>query len=329
MTSYSNTHLVELALRLIRTTDVDAVLTGAVETLAETCQDARWAIFHRLEDGRFEATAQAGIGYDALQNLLARTCGHTAEMFVRDDLVGHSDLGAPEYHAIRIEQATAGAPDIVVAAWPYGADMLSEDVRLAEACELIFGALERAREMKTFRIQSTFDELTGLLNRRGLFDVLGREQARSDRYGRDVSVLFVDLNKFKPINDTYGHKVGDEALITVSRALEGAVRTTDIVGRLAGDEFFVILPDISAEGAALVQERITQAVADVMFCVCSTRIELGISVGAATHEPGMSAEQLVERADQAMYQMKRGRSAAPMFASRAKLDEIVGRVHAA
>ena len=101
------------------------------------------------------------------------------------------------------------------------------------------------------------------------------------------------------------------------------------MGRLAGDEFFVILPDISAEGAALVQERITQAVADVMFCVGSTRIELGISVGAATHEPGMSAEQLVERADQAMYQMKRGRSTAPMFASRAKLDEIVGRVHAA
>ena len=61
-------------------------------------------------------------------------------MFVRDDLVGHSDLGAPEYHAIRLEEETAGAPDIVVAAWPYGADMLSEDVRLAEACELIFGA---------------------------------------------------------------------------------------------------------------------------------------------------------------------------------------------
>ena len=207
--------------------------------------------------------------------------------------------------------------------------MLSEDVRLSEVCELIFGALERAREMKTFRIQSTFDELTGLLNRRGLFDVLGREQARSDRYGRDVSVLFVDLNKFKPINDTYGHKVGDEALITVARALEGAVRTTDIVGRLAGDEFFVILPDISAEGAVLVQERITEAVADVMFCVGATRIELGISVGAATHEPGMTAEQLVERADQAMYEMKRGRETSPMFTSRSKLDQIVGRIHAA
>ena len=328
MTS-SNAHLIDLALRLIRTSDIDDVLAGAVETLAESCQDARWAIFHRLEDGRFEATAQSGIGYDALQSLLARTCGYTAQMFVRDDLVGHADLGAPEYHAIRLQEESAGAPDIVVAAWPQYADMLNEDVKLAEVCELIFGALERARELKTFRIQSTFDALTGLLNRRGLFDVLEREQARSDRHGPEVSVLFVDLNKFKPINDTYGHKVGDEALITVARALEGAVRTTDIVGRLAGDEFFVILPDISAAGAVQVQERITEAVADIMFCVGATRIELGISVGAATHEPGMSSEQLVERADSAMYAMKRGNSNGALFSSRTKLDELVGRIHAA
>jgi diguanylate cyclase len=207
--------------------------------------------------------------------------------------------------------------------------MLSDDVKLREVCELIFGALERAREMKTFRIQSTFDELTGLLNRRGLFDVLAREQARSDRYSRNVSVLFVDLNKFKPINDTYGHKVGDEALVTVARALEGAVRTTDIVGRLGGDEFFVILPDISAEGAVMVQERITEAVADVMFCVGAERIALSISVGAATHEPGMSAEQLIERADHAMYAMKRSNAATGVFSSRIKLDELVGRIHAA
>ena len=330
MTSYSNTHLIELALRLIRTTEMDEVLTGAVEVLAETCRDARWAIFHRLEDGRFEATAQAGIGYDALQSLVARTCGNAAQMFVRDDLIGHADLGAPEYHAIRLDLETAGAPDIVVAAWPHGADMLSEDVKLREVCELIFGALERAREMKTFRIQSTFDELTGLLNRRGLFDVLEREQARSDRYSRDVSVLFIDLNKFKPINDNYGHKVGDEALVTVARALEGAVRTTDIVGRLGGDEFFVILPDISAEGAVLVQERIAEAVSDVMFCVGAERIALSISVGAATHEAGMNAQQLIDRADNAMYAMKRAESAASgVFSSRIKLDELVGRIHAA
>ncbi len=328
MTS-SNAHLIDLALRLIRTSDIDDVLAGAVEVLAESCQDARWAIFHRLEDGRFEATAQAGIGYDALQSLLVRTCGYTAQMFVRDDLVGHADLGAPEYHAIRLQEESAGAPDIVVAAWPQYADMLSDDVKLPEVCELIFGALERARELKTFRIQSTFDALTGLLNRRGLFDVLEREQARSDRYGREVSVLFIDLNKFKPINDTYGHKVGDEALITVARALESAVRTTDIVGRLAGDEFFVILPDISAAGAVQVQERITEAVSDIMFCVGATRIDLGISVGAATHETGMSSEQLVERADGAMYAMKRGNSNGALFSSRAKLDELVGHIHAA
>lgn len=332
MNEHSNTHLIELALRLIRTTEVDAVLRCAVEVLAQSCPDARWAIFHRLEDGRFEATSQSGIGYDALHVLLSRVCGRDTEMFIRDDLVGHALLGAAEYHAMRIGENGAGAPDMVVAAWPYANETLSGNTQLTQVCELVSGALERAREMTSFRIQSTFDELTGLLNRRGLFSVLEREQARSDRHARTVSVLFVDLDRFKPINDTHGHVVGDQVLVTVARALENAVRNCDFVGRLAGDEFFVILPDISSSGVALVRERIVQAVADVMFYVGSTRLELGISVGAATHETGMSAEQLIKRADTAMYEMKRRAQSSEsdaVFSSRAKLQELVERIHAA
>ena len=92
----------------------------------------------------------------------------------------------------------------------------------------------------------------------------------------------------------------------------------------------MILPDISAEGAVLVQERIAEAVSDVMFCVGAERIALSISVGAATHEAGMNAQQLIDRADNAMYAMKRAESAASgVFSSRIKLDELVGRIHAA
>jgi diguanylate cyclase (GGDEF)-like protein len=167
-------------------------------------------------------------------------------------------------------------------------------------------ALDNALQLKRAEALSVTDDLTRLYNSRYLNQVLRRETKRSSRSGRPLSLLFIDLDGFKSINDTHGHLFGSRALVEAATVIRGSARETDVVARFGGDEFALILPDTGAEGAYAVGERIRERIADHIFLTGEgLTIRLTASVGVATlPDVAASADELVHAADAAMYQVK-------------------------
>ncbi len=162
-------------------------------------------------------------------------------------------------------------------------------------------ALERAQ------FQAQHDALTGLPNRVLLADRLSEALLFARHRNALVGVLFIDLDRFKPINDTHGHAMGDSVLQCVAQRLRHSVRETDTVARLGGDEFIVVLREIQApEGAALVARKIAHNL-DAPIRIGETCLQVGASIGIAIGPEGdESAADLLQRADTAMYAIKRG-----------------------
>jgi diguanylate cyclase (GGDEF)-like protein len=167
-------------------------------------------------------------------------------------------------------------------------------------------ALDNALRLKRSEALSVTDDLTQLYNSRYLNQVLRREAKRASRSGRPLSLLFMDLDGFKSINDTHGHQAGSRALVEAAAVIRRCARETDVVARFGGDEFAIILPDTGSEGAAAVGHRVRERVAENLFLETSgLRLRLTASVGVATlPDVAASAEELVRAADMAMYQVK-------------------------
>ena len=153
---------------------------------------------------------------------------------------------------------------------------------------------------------SVTDDLTQLYNSRYLSQVLRRETKRASRSGRPLSLLFIDLDGFKAINDTHGHLYGSRALVEAAALIRRSARETDVVARFGGDEFALILPDTGSEGAAAVGERIRDRIDAHRFLQGDgLDIHLTVSVGVATlPDVAASAEGLIQAADEAMYHVK-------------------------
>lgn len=170
---------------------------------------------------------------------------------------------------------------------------------------------ERTRELESLntRLQelSAKDELTGLANRRTFDETLRREHVRALRFARPLSLVMLDIDHFKPLNDSLGHQAGDQCLRAMGELLRKAVpRQSDVLARYGGEEFCTLLPDTDGEGALTVAERIRKAVEDYSFLINGERIPLSISAGVATLDPTApcEADDLVARADQALYRAK-------------------------
>ena len=150
-----------------------------------------------------------------------------------------------------------------------------------------------------------FDELTGLRNRRAILHELEMVLAGARRHGHRLSVLMVDIDRFKVVNDRHGHRSGDDVLREVARRLEDRLRREDVAGRLGGDELLVVLPDTGDDGAAVVAESIRSAVAAGPVMTASGPIGVTLSVGSAAWG-GEDLNVLLERADRALYAAKQG-----------------------
>jgi diguanylate cyclase (GGDEF)-like protein len=167
-------------------------------------------------------------------------------------------------------------------------------------------ALDNALLLKRAEALSVTDDLTHLYNSRYLNQVLRRETKRASRSGRPLSLLFIDLDGFKSINDTHGHLCGSRALVEAAAVIRGSARETDVVARFGGDEFALVLPDTGGDGAFSVGERIRERIASHAFLAGEgLDIRLTASVGVATlPDAAASAEELVQAADKAMYAVK-------------------------
>lgn len=167
-------------------------------------------------------------------------------------------------------------------------------------------AIDNALRMQRAEALSVTDDLTQLYNSRYLSQVLRRETKRSARTGRPLSLLFVDLDGFKSINDLHGHLYGSRGLVEAAAVIQDSARETDIVSRFGGDEFALLLPDTAGEGARAVGERIREKIAEFVFLAADDlNVRLTASVGVATFpDVASTADSLLQAADDAMYWVK-------------------------
>ncbi len=172
-------------------------------------------------------------------------------------------------------------------------------------CELQAEIKERIRVQEELRVLATTDSLTGAANRRRFLELAEQEFKRSRRYPAPLSAMMLDADRFKSINDSHGHDVGDQVLKTLASAIAAELRSTEIFGRLGGEEFAVALPETPIEGAAVVAERILRSVSELEVAAGGARVSFTVSIGLAqvTAEDECFADAL-KRADLALYQAK-------------------------
>ena len=150
---------------------------------------------------------------------------------------------------------------------------------------------------------ATRDALTGAYNRRKLDEVVQAEIERTKRYGHPLSLLMLDADHFKQINDAFGHKAGDEVLVGLAQELRAGIRAVDVLARWGGEEFIVLCPSIDLGEAAELAERLRAGIAARRFGEAG---RLTVSLGVAQHRPGEAAGELFGRADAALYRAKEG-----------------------
>lgn len=174
--------------------------------------------------------------------------------------------------------------------------------QLSEQLDALAQLQTRAEE---FHRQATMDALTGLHNRRSAEPRLAAEAARSQRHGHPLTVLALDLNNFKQINDRYGHPAGDQVLKEFAERLNSTIRASDLAVRMGGDEFLVLLPECPVEQMPALLARLRALEVDYR----GEKIPVTFSAGWVGYERGETPEQFLERADQLLYADKRARKA--------------------
>jgi diguanylate cyclase (GGDEF)-like protein len=214
---------------------------------------------------------------------------------------------APAKHApARFEQEPAPAP-----ARAGRTPSRSLVTRLAAEVERLAAQLAQSRaKVGDLEAKIETDPLTELLNRRGFERELKRSLAYLKRYGASAALLFIDLDRFKPVNDRHGHAAGDAVLKAVAATLTRNVRASDVVARLGGDEFVVLLWNVTGAAAAAKAVALENAIAAESVRCGAATLDVGASAGVALIAASETPAGLVDRADAAMYARKRQKDTA-------------------
>jgi diguanylate cyclase (GGDEF)-like protein len=180
-------------------------------------------------------------------------------------------------------------------------DITQNDGRMLTYCDVT----DLVRNAEQLERHATTDSMTGLFNRRHFLDQADAEWSRFQRYQRPLSMLMVDIDHFKQVNDRYGHAVGDETIVAVAGACAKGKRQSDIVGRLGGEEFAILLPETELAQATIVADRLCKAIAGHVMMAHKVQFKVTASIGIAAASVSMSGlDVLMRAADQALYQAK-------------------------
>jgi diguanylate cyclase (GGDEF)-like protein len=274
-----------------------------------------WAVVSADLSGQFSVLYGRGVtnDNDAALRGIAKWVMHRGEEFCTEDLRSDARLKATAIGAV-LALPLRGRDRRVGALVAFDRAAASQRPKLSSAVlrsmnvllEPAALALDSALRLKRAEELSVTDDLTQLYNSRYLNQVLRRETKRASRSGRPLSLLFIDLDGFKGVNDAHGHLYGSRALVEAAALIRGSARETDVVARFGGDEFAIVLPDTGGDGAFSVGERVRERVAAHQFLFDDgLDLRLTASVGVATlPDVAASAEELVAAADKAMYQVK-------------------------
>lgn len=308
--------------------DLGEVLSAVMQRIAELLQPRQWSLL--LSD---EETAAL---------VFRVTCGEQAERLVGARLSpdeGLAGWATRERCSVRVDDAAADprfstrvaelagfvpraliAVPLVFRGDAFGVVLVAngendriftaEDERLVVLmAEFAAIAIANARSFRRVEELTVVDEHTGLFNARYLRRVLDSEVERARRFSRPLSVIFLDLDHFKRVNDSFGHAVGTAVLVEVGEVIRRGLRTVDVPTRYAGDEFVVVLPETSKNAAVEVAERLHAALGQQSFRGGGAAlVRLSGSFGVASYpEDGDTAEKLLEAADGAMYEVKTAR----------------------
>jgi len=202
-----------------------------------------------------------------------------------------------------IEGMEAGADDYITK--PF--DQHELQVRLRAGTRLVDLQAQLLSAREALREQATKDSLTRLWNRSSIFDILCRELSRAERESKPVSVLMVDLDHFKSVNDNHGHFAGDAVLCETARLMQNSIRSYDSIGRYGGEEFLILLPGCDEDASYRHAERLRKRLEEVRMPLNGTSLCITASFGATTALPGQSwtPEALIKKADDALYLAKR------------------------
>ena len=192
-----------------------------------------------------------------------------------------------------------------------------EDIALIELFSQLIGAsIGNIKLFEKTQRQAATDGLTGLVNHRTFYEVLEKELWRSRRYGGQISMIMIDIDNLKKINDNYGHRVGDKVIRQISVKIKECIRQIDIAARYGGDEFTVILPNTSLADAIIVAERMVNAVSNCPVTWKGEQIAVSISVGLGQYDADISPEDIASRSDHALYTAKQeGKNTVRVFKS--------------
>lgn len=182
---------------------------------------------------------------------------------------------------------------------------ISDQLAVASLTEELTHSLETERNLRAeLSRRADTDELTGILNRRGILAHLNGELAGCRRFQWPIAVLMIDIDHFKDVNDTHGHASGDLAICTMVGAVRKQLRETDVMGRIGGEEFLVVLAVTGKEGALVAAERIRESIPKNPIALEDGPIQITVSIGVAVYVHNDDADCLIARADQALYAAK-------------------------